>query len=171
MRAFFAIAICIGVFGNPVHGQSLDAEYNELAEGFVADLMDKLKDPRSVQLRSVKVVQLSATAKPFVCAEVNAKNSYGGYTGFKLYTGDSRSIRTQDDYDDPILADIWPRIANSCKNGPFVYVLSDSEEDQTKVPIEISPSLAKKLEAYALLNDLPDGNVAAEILLQEKLGD
>lgn len=39
----------------------------------------KLKDPESVRFRDVFVMRES------VCGEVNAKNSYGGYVGFKRF--------------------------------------------------------------------------------------
>ncbi|OFI35573.1 hypothetical protein BFC17_12495 [Alteromonas lipolytica] len=53
-----------------------------------------LKDPGSAQFRNIKVSRVTEErhqAQPttivglieFVCLEVNAKNSYGGYTGFK----------------------------------------------------------------------------------------
>lgn len=43
----------------------------------VAELM---KDPASVQFRSVKLHRVGEIR--FVCGEVNAKNSYGGYVGY-----------------------------------------------------------------------------------------
>ncbi|QFU23158.1 hypothetical protein FM038_014055 [Shewanella eurypsychrophilus] len=52
----------------------------------------KLKDPESVQFRNFKIKRggdYSGASLPdavrIVCGERNAKNSYGGYTGFKTF--------------------------------------------------------------------------------------
>lgn len=44
-----------------------------------AAVLDKLKDPGSAQFKSAFVNGIS------YCGEVNAKNSYGGYNGFKRF--------------------------------------------------------------------------------------
>lgn len=41
----------------------------------------RMKDPESAQFSDVMVVR--ASGKPIVCGDVNAKNSFGGYTGRK----------------------------------------------------------------------------------------
>ena len=46
-------------------------------------IASKLKDPGSAQFRNVKLKLY--IDKPVVCGEVNAKNSYGGYVGFKRF--------------------------------------------------------------------------------------
>ncbi len=53
-----------------------------------------LKDPDSAQFRSVTVVQqkqFDANAVGVVCGYVNAKNSFGGYVGYKGYCDPSPS--------------------------------------------------------------------------------
>jgi hypothetical protein len=45
---------------------------------------DRMKDPRSVQFRNVATGSLG-----HVCGELNAKNSYGAYVGFKRFFVDS----------------------------------------------------------------------------------
>lgn len=42
---------------------------------------NSLKDPNSAQFRDVKLI---AGGKG-ICGEINAKNSYGGYDGFKVF--------------------------------------------------------------------------------------
>lgn len=42
-----------------------------------------LKDPESAQFRSVRVSNFRGDK--VICGEVNAKNSYGGYVGFKRF--------------------------------------------------------------------------------------
>lgn len=44
-----------------------------------------LKDPSSAQFRNVRIV--SWGSEKVVCGEINAKNSYGGYVGFKRFVG------------------------------------------------------------------------------------
>lgn len=45
------------------------------------------KDPDSVIFREVRVVQLDTGAglAPIVCGEFNAKNGFGGYSGFEAF--------------------------------------------------------------------------------------
>ena len=43
-------------------------------------VLSKLKDPSSAQFQNQRV-----SAKGAACGEVNSKNSFGGYTGFKRY--------------------------------------------------------------------------------------
>lgn len=48
----------------------------------------RLKDPSSIQLRSVKYTKFQGkdgTPTTIWCGEVNAKNSYGGYVGFSPF--------------------------------------------------------------------------------------
>jgi len=44
-------------------------------------MKQRLKDPESAQFSGVAVVRVSG--KPVVCGEVNARNSFGGFTGRK----------------------------------------------------------------------------------------
>lgn len=50
-----------------------------------------LKDPASAQYRNVRVSDVLPT---YVCGEINAKNSYGGYVGFTpfYYSHDDGSV-------------------------------------------------------------------------------
>lgn len=57
-----------------------DSELFEVGKKVVANLM---KDPSSVQFRNMKVVTRSKGT--VVCGEVNGKNSYGAYVGFKKF--------------------------------------------------------------------------------------
>ncbi len=62
---------------------SLFAEtYNEkaLIEKSKKQVLNLLKDADSAKFRNIYVID-----KSLVCGEVNAKNSYGGYTGFTFY--------------------------------------------------------------------------------------
>ena len=53
----------------------------------------KLKDPQSAQFQNL-VVSGKAGAS-IVCGEVNAKNGFGGYTGFKRFVSAGPGMATQ----------------------------------------------------------------------------
>lgn len=48
-------------------------------------VIDGLKDPSSAQLRNVKAFELSNGQGRAICGEVNGKNSFGGYVGFRPF--------------------------------------------------------------------------------------
>lgn len=50
-----------------------------------------MKDPMSAQFRDMYAIT-RGTGDDTVCGEVNAKNSYGGYVGFRLFYVDSAGI-------------------------------------------------------------------------------
>lgn len=58
------------------------------------ELKQKMKDPSSVKFGQYKALKLfdSATNKSViaVCGKYNAKNSYGGYVGYKLFLAEQR---------------------------------------------------------------------------------
>jgi hypothetical protein len=56
---------------------------------------DELKDPESARFRGVQIVRGS------VCGEVNAKNSMGGYVGFKRFVAIAGVVVTFDDERSP----------------------------------------------------------------------
>lgn len=58
---------------------------------------DQLRDPASAQFREVKVVR-QADGSSAVCGEVNGKNAYGGYVGFRGFVvrGSEVHIRNDD---------------------------------------------------------------------------
>jgi len=55
-----------------------------LKQGFIAD--SSLKDPFSVQFRNTKVDTGLLNGGMMFCGEMNAKNSYGAYTGWKVFS-------------------------------------------------------------------------------------
>lgn len=62
-----------------------------------AIVLGTLKDPDSAQFRNLRVVSGGAA----LCGEVNAKNSYGGYNGFKSFVADSEGVAWQGDGSTP----------------------------------------------------------------------
>lgn len=61
-------------------GQKSDSELIEMAQDSVRGI---LKDPGSAQFQKMVVRKIDEGR--VVCGEVNAKNSYGGYVGFKHF--------------------------------------------------------------------------------------
>ncbi len=55
--------------------------YSEEIAAVKALIERQLKDPASAQYRDVRAFDQTGTV--MVCGDVNAKNSYGGYTGFE----------------------------------------------------------------------------------------
>lgn len=54
-------------------------------ERFKAVVTSRFKDPSTAQFRNVVAYGVKPSMISFLCGEVNAKNSYGAYTGFKRF--------------------------------------------------------------------------------------
>ena len=163
MKKLFFATFLVGSFSVNAYSQDTK-QYHVLANDFVAAVTQSMKDPSSTQVKNVKVVQKTPNAQPFVCATVNGKNSYGAYTGFKLFHGAPDNPRTKEDYDG-VLADIWPRIVEACANGPFVF--QGDVAPQSFEAVNLPSEIVKKLEAYATLNNI-DGSDAAALEILSK---
>ncbi|OTA15240.1 exported hypothetical protein [Xenorhabdus beddingii] len=50
-----------------------------------SELKVSLKDPDSAKFKHVNLIQDSESSIDIYCGQVNAKNSYGGYVGFKPF--------------------------------------------------------------------------------------
>ncbi len=57
---------------------------------YKAKLIERLKDPDSAMFKSLRVVE--GKGGEALCGEVNAKNSYGGYTGFNRFFVSTKKI-------------------------------------------------------------------------------
>ena len=78
----------------------------------MASASHDLMDPSSAQFRNVKVIK-----GDYVCGEINAKNSYGAYTGYRWFMvkhpdSDTASVL----FEDGILGPA--RIIRNCSNHP-----------------------------------------------------
>jgi hypothetical protein len=61
-----------------------------------SEMASTLKDPDSVKFRGLtayKLYETSSSKADVLCGEVNAKNSYGGYSGFKRFVKVSNSVK------------------------------------------------------------------------------
>lgn len=69
-------------------------------------MRQRLKDPESAQFSDVMVVRV--TGKPVVCGEVNAKNSFGGFTGRKGFVMPDGGIPIgEDDLKEKDWVNLW----------------------------------------------------------------
>lgn len=79
-------------------GEAQNMERKRLAREAVKN---NLKDPESAQFRNETIIGTSA------CGEVNAKNSYGGYVGFKRYLFASNGAAAIDGDENNLLFQGW----------------------------------------------------------------
>ena len=60
-------------------------------------IVAEIKDPQSAQFKEVAVVRTrhSSGEITYFCGKINAKNSYGGYTGFQLFVSEGQDIQIE----------------------------------------------------------------------------
>jgi hypothetical protein len=75
--------------GKPPEGPEIDAFVMKAKENLVRDF----KDPSSAQFRSLFLAMSGAV--PVLCGEVNGKNSYGAYVGFRQFYATSEAPTKQ----------------------------------------------------------------------------
>ena len=68
---------------------------NVLIEDAQDSVRENLRDPDSAKFKDVELFRKNGLM--YVCGEVNAKNAYGGYTGFKKFIGTWSSTNFYDD--------------------------------------------------------------------------
>lgn len=57
-------------------------------------MREMMKDPATVQFRRARIVKKDGLR--FVCGEINAKNSYGGYVGFQRFISTPQGVVIMD---------------------------------------------------------------------------
>ena len=101
----------VPVYTHPVL-PSKEAEKN--AFRFIAD---HYRDPESVRIRNVKAYEVDHDGSIVWCAEVNGKNAYGAYVGYKqvyLRIDDTGTPVTALIQDDP--SEGWKTATTACRN-------------------------------------------------------
>lgn len=70
-----------------------DAAHKAAVAKLLQQVRDSLKDPDSARFRSLEL-HASESAVPWkaLCGEVNAKNSFGGYVGFRRFVASDSSV-------------------------------------------------------------------------------
>jgi hypothetical protein len=78
-----------------------------------------LKDPDSAQFQNIGVVPLPSGA--VICGDLNARNGYGGYTGFSPFVASpSRAILRRDSADAAVRGMNWA-IFDACELGTSAF--------------------------------------------------
>lgn len=108
--AFLLLLGVASMFSNNKAGNETPSEYQmqELSEKMIKD---RLKDPDSAEFRNFN---LGANGHP--CGEVNSKNGFGGYTGFKRYmiaSEDIISIEGEAGISDSDFNSLWQQFCNN----------------------------------------------------------
>jgi len=82
MKIFIAIVLLAAISSSRADDVAKTADTSDVAEAKKTVLKD-FKDPESAQFRNVESRPFGKTT--VVCGEVNGKNGYGGYVGFKKF--------------------------------------------------------------------------------------
>jgi len=122
LRVVFSIVLALGV--SAAHAQTLPAkDAARLTTAAKTALAKRLKDPESLRLRELFIsssefeVEGKTVIVHYVCGEMNAKNSMGGYGGFRRFAANSVGVHV-DDPDDQAGASafesaVWSRLCTN----------------------------------------------------------
>ena len=107
----FGSFFCLVFIANLAPSRDSSAELEKarkiyFAQSSVNSVKIRLKDPASAKFREVVSVPYKLKNKTVyaTCGEVNAKNSFGGYTGYKLFVGGGKVVAVEGDANFP---EIW----------------------------------------------------------------
>lgn len=86
MKSILAVALAL-VVSDLALAMDNSAQYNKLLLDAHTHITKDLKDPDSAIFRSEYIQKTPSKNESmyFVCGEINAKNSYGGYVGYAPY--------------------------------------------------------------------------------------
>ncbi|MEM9995153.1 MAG: hypothetical protein AAGE79_13615 [Acinetobacter pittii] len=77
-------------------------------------IKNNLKDPDSAVFRNVEAY-FTRDGNTVACGEVNAKNSYGGYTGFKWFIGTNNNVLFDGETNKPFI-EVFKELCHSKSN-------------------------------------------------------
>lgn len=96
MNAVIFLALALAGFSAHSDTKPSSKEIAGFTRKAKALLVANFKDPNSVQYRnlfvSMSTLGMPGNELPFLCGEVNAKNSYGAYIGFRLFYADDKLL-------------------------------------------------------------------------------
>jgi hypothetical protein len=101
---FLALKMCSSDDSSSQVRVPTDTDYIYFAQ---AGLKKRLKDPDSAQFKSTYLSRKSGT--PVACGEVNSKNSFGGYSGFKLFLGMGDIVVLEEDLSHGEFKKLWDK--------------------------------------------------------------
>lgn len=79
----------------------------------------RLKDPSSAKFRNLYFIRASVGGAPTVCGEVNAKNSFGGMTGYKRFLSAGTIEFTIIEGDNVDFEEIWRGMCQGTDKTPM----------------------------------------------------
>ncbi|AXC50063.1 hypothetical protein DRW48_10495 [Paracoccus suum] len=90
MRFSLVVLVALGVSAcvdvNDTEVNARPAAVTSKDRGYIQSaIVDSLKDPGSAQLRNVAAFDLSNGQGRAICGEINGKNSFGAYIGYKPF--------------------------------------------------------------------------------------
>jgi hypothetical protein len=92
----------------PAEAEAKERQEQILGDEVVASakraVLRLLRDPESAQFRDV-FVKRTSTIGTVACGEVNSKNGFGGYVGFKHFVSAGGSVVMEDQHDDSAM--VW----------------------------------------------------------------
>jgi hypothetical protein len=89
----------------------INSKYTEFIAKAKANVTANLKDPASAQWRGLYI---SGSKMPALCGEINGKNSYGAYIGFRRFYATTEILLTEieNPRDNFVFNGMWPKICN-----------------------------------------------------------
>lgn len=118
MKKILLCFICVILGISSVHA----SDYNQKA-GWVGKgkelVKSRLKDPSSAKFRNVYFIRANVGGTPTVCGEVNAKNSFGGMTGYKKFLSAGTIEFTLIEGDTSDFNEIWRGMCNGTDKTPM----------------------------------------------------
>lgn len=106
-----ALALALALIGSAqaattgTHAAFVSAAKDQLTRSF--------KDPASAQYRGLFVSEVQYRGTKALCGEVNARNSYGGYVGFRRFVATDELHEVEDPQRPAVLADLWPTMCSA----------------------------------------------------------
>lgn len=110
----------VAVYSESVEAELMNASPEQVINMAKNVMADTLKDPVSAQFRNIRLVQYLNGA--VICGQMNGKNSYGGYVGFRDFVAGTKSgrIRSDDVYSTTITVATNAGIDTACSGKSYV---------------------------------------------------
>lgn len=154
MKKVFAVIVMLCSMGSTV---GFASEIGT-AQSSIKNLM---KDPDSTNFKAVREIKNSQGGK-FVCGEVNSKNSYGGYVGFKNFAYQGGRAVIDGSFSNP---DDYEFLALSGCMGPDVEKVALANK-QAKVGCQISWEQITDVVLFNKSSEASADNAIAKIKLK-----
>ena len=98
VSGLLVLAACAQPYGGANTSKAVTPSKTQLTDAKDAILYN-LKDPSSAKFRNIRGIQVkwekNIEDRLWICGEVNARNSYGGYTGFTPFYYDNTARTAQ----------------------------------------------------------------------------